>query len=405
MAELAYARALGARPARVRGSNPLGGTMKQIKTKNKTSEDKIGPEVVVKVYDPKLGMRGFLVIDSTTLGMGKGGIRMTPDVTEVEVARLARTMTFKNALADIPFGGAKGGIIWPGGSEDLKKQYMQSFARAIQLLTPKMYIAGPDVNTGEREMKWFVEATGNWRSATGKPADLCMKIFGKKGERCGIPHEFGSTGFGVAQATAVAAEVYGLNIKGATIAIEGFGNVGTFAFKYLEEVGAKVVAVADSRGGIYNANGLDYKKLMALKKERKSVADYKPGKKITRDAIFGLKVDILIPASVTDVINDKNKSSIKAKIIVEGANIPMRENVENWLWQKGIMIVPDMIANAGGVISSYAEYRGYNPKRMFDLVDKKIRKTTQAVLRKSVAEKKNPRFVAMELARIKLSKK
>ena len=258
-----------------------------------------------------------------------------------------------------------------------------------------MYIAGPDVNTGEREMKWFVEATGDWHSATGKPADLCMKIFDKKGERCGIPNEFGSTGFGVAQATAVAAEVYGLNIKGATVAIEGFGNVGTFAFKYLAEIGAKIVAVADSRGGVYNADGLDYKKLMGLKKERKSVADYKPGKKISRDAIFGLKVDILIPASVTDVINDKNKSSIKAKIIVEGANIPMRENVEHWLWQKGIMIVPDMIANAGGVISSYAEYRGYNTKRMLDLVEKKIKKTTQAVLRKSVAEKKNPRLVAM----------
>ncbi len=377
----------------------------QIKTKNKTGEDKIGPEVVVKVYDPLLGMRGFLVIDNTTLGVGKGGIRMTPDVTETEVARLARTMTFKNALADIPFGGAKAGIVWSGGSEELKKEYIQSFARAIKPLTPKMYIAGPDVNTGEREMKWFVEATGNWHSATGKPADLCMKIFGKKGERCGIPHEFGSTGFGVAQATAVAAEVYGLNIKGATVAIEGFGNVGTFAFKYLAEIGAKIVAVADSRGGVYNADGLDYKKLMGLKKERKSVADYKPGKKISRDAIFGLKVDILIPASVTDVINDKNKSSIKAKIIVEGANIPMRENVEHWLWQKGIMIVPDMIANAGGVISSYAEHRGYNPKRMLDLVEKKIKKTTQAVLRKSVAEKKNPRLVAMELARAKLSRK
>lgn len=402
MAELAYARALGARPARVRGSNPLGGTMNKL---NKKAEDKIGPEVVVKVYDPKLGMRGFLVVDNTLLGPGKGGIRMTPNVTEVEVARLARTMTFKNSLADIPFGGAKGGIIWNGGSDELKKEFMQSFAKAIQLLTPRMYIAGPDVNTGEREMKWFVEATGNWRSATGKPADLCMKIFGKKGERCGIPHEFGSTGFGVAQATAVAAEVYGLSLKGATIAIEGFGNVGTFAFQHLEKMGAKIVAVADSRGGVYNADGLNYKKLMALKKERKSVADYKPGKKITREAIFALKVDILIPASVTDVITDKNKASIKAKILVEGANIPMQEDVENWLWKKGVMIVPDMIANAGGVISSYAEYRGYNPKRMFDLVEKKIRKTTQAVLRKSVAEKKNPRLVAMELANKKLNEK
>lgn len=387
----------------------------------KKAVDKIGPEVVVKVYDPKLGMRGFLVIDNTTLGMGKGGIRMTRDVTEEEVARLARTMTFKNALADIPFGGAKGGIIWPGGSDELKKQYIQSFARAIKLLTPKMYIAGPDVNTGEREMKWFVEATSNWRSATGKPADLCILPAGRHGKfstvnqkekekrgwrgKCGIPHEFGSTGFGVAQATIVAAEVYGLNIKGATIAIEGFGNVGTFAFKHLKKAGAKIVAVADSRGAIYNANGLDYKKLMSLKKEGKSVADYKPGKKMNRESIFGLKVDILIPASITDVINDKNKSSIKAKIIVEGANIPMRENVEHWLWQKGIMIVPDMIANAGGVISSYAEHRGYNPKRMFALVEKKIKKTTREILEKSIKHGKNPRQVALNIAKEKLTTK
>ncbi|MDO8655259.1 MAG: Glu/Leu/Phe/Val dehydrogenase dimerization domain-containing protein, partial [bacterium] len=195
-------------------------------------------EYRVEVYDPKTGMRGFLVIDSTTLGPGKGGIRMTPDITEEEVARLAKTMTFKNALADIPFGGAKGGIIWNGGSDELKKQYVQSYARAIKPFVPKKYIAGPDVNTGEREMQWFVEATGIWRSATGKPANLCMKLFGKPGEKCGIPHEFGSTGFGVAQAVAVAAELKGLDIKKATVAIEGFGNVGSFAFKYLKEMGA-----------------------------------------------------------------------------------------------------------------------------------------------------------------------
>lgn len=329
---------------------------------------------------------------------------MTPDVTEVEVARLARTMTFKNALADIPFGGAKGGIIWNGGSDELKRQFIQSFAKAIKPYTPKMYIAGPDVNTGEKEMKWFVEAAKNWRSATGKPAKFILNNGSKKIVVKGLPHELGSTGFGVAHATAVAAEVYGLNIKGATVAIEGFGNVGTFAFKHLKEMGAKIVAVADSRGAIYNTNGLDYKKLIELKKERKSVTDYKPGEKMSRESIFGLKVDILIPASITDVINDKNKNSIKARIIVEGANIPMRENVENWLWQKGIMIVPDMIANAGGVISSYAEYRGYNPKRMFDLVERKIKKTTNAVLKKSIKENKNPREVAFDLAKKRLFK-
>src|SRR3989338_10950034 len=168
---------------------------------------------------------------------------MTPDVSEEEVMRLAQTMTYKNALADIPFGGAKAGIVWSGGSDELKKQYIQSFARMIKPFMPKKYIAGPDVSTGEREMQWFVEATGNWRTATGKPANYCMTVFGKKGEKCGIPHEFGSTGFGVVHATRVAADFIGLDIRKATVAIEGFGNVGSFAFQYLKELGANVVAV------------------------------------------------------------------------------------------------------------------------------------------------------------------
>ena len=360
--------------------------------------DTLGPEYIVKVYDPKTGMRGFLVIDNTTLGPGKGGIRMTPDITLEEVGRLARTMTFKNALADIPFGGAKGGIVWNGGPDELKKQYIQSYAKAIKPFIPKKYIAGPDVNTGEREMQWFVEATGSWKSATGKPANLCMSIFGKPREKCGIPHEFGSTGFGVAQAVAVAAELKGLDIKKVTVAIEGFGNVGSFAFKYLKEMGATIVAVADQEGTAYKKDGLEERTLLELKSQKKSVKNYPGAKALNHEAVFGLAVDILIPASVTDVINDSNKEKIQAKIIVEGANIPMQESVEEWLWNKGVLIVPDFVANAGGVISSYAEYRGYNPKRMFELVERKIKKTTRIVLQEALKENKNARQVALKIA-------
>ena len=131
-------------------------------------KDNFGPEYVIFVYDPALEMEGFLVVDNTALGPGKGGIRMTPDVSAEEVFRLARTMTWKNALAGIPFGGAKAGIIWRGGSDELKKQFVQSFARALKPFLVKKYIAGPDVGTGEREMQWFVEAVNNWRAATGK---------------------------------------------------------------------------------------------------------------------------------------------------------------------------------------------------------------------------------------------
>jgi len=365
-------------------------------------KDEFGPEYVVNVYNPQLGLEGFLVIDNTALGPGKGGIRMTSNVTAEEVFRLARTMTWKNALADIPFGGAKAGIVWRGGSRELKKDFIQAFARAIRFFTPKLYIAGPDINTGEQEMKWFVEATGNWRSATGKPANLCMEVFGGKGEKCGIPHEFGSTGFGVAHAAKVAAEILGIKISGAAVVIEGFGNVGSFAFKYLKKMGAKIIAVSDAGGATYNQNGLDGNKLSRLKSQKKSVSEYKDGKKMSHQAIFGLKTDILIPASVTDVINEKNKNSIKARIIVEGANIPMSEKVENELFRQGVLIVPDFVANAGGVISSYAEYRGYNPKKMFELVERKVVKTARAVLGESLKKRINPRTIALQIAKRKV---
>jgi len=366
------------------------------------TKDQFGPECVVEVYEPSLGMNGFLVIDNTALGPGKGGIRMTASVTQEEVRRLARVMTWKNALAGIPFGGAKAGIVWPGGSSELKKKYIQSFARAIKLFVPKKYIAGPDVNTGEREMRWFVEATGNWRSATGKPADLCMKILGKKKRKCGIPHELGSTGFGVAQATAIAAAMRGIDIRKSTVAIHGFGNVGTFTYLYLRDLGANIVAVANSSTAIFSERGLDHKELRQVIRGKKLLKDCANSKKLSPDDFWKIPVDILIPASVTDVINNKNKNDIKAKIIVEGANIPMREEIEKELFDRGVLVVPDFVANAGGVISSYAEYRGYNPSQMFDLVAKKIRRSVYEVLEQSLKLKKNPRDVAVTIAKAKV---
>lgn len=362
-------------------------------------QDKFGPEYVVKIYDPELGMKGYLVIDNTVLGPGKGGIRMTPDITEEEVRRLARAMTFKNALAGIPFGGAKSGIRWQGGNDLVtKKKFVQSFAKRIKFFTPKKYIAGPDVNTSEKEMQWFVEATEDWRSATGKPANLCMQIFGKPGQKCGIPHEFGSTGFGIAQATAVASKLAGQDLKNLTVAIHGFGNVGIFTYRILDNLGAKVIALADKSGAVFSEKGFDRKELEEIIKNKKNLTDYKKGQIIKNEDFWKTPADILIPASVTDVINQTNKDKIKSKIIIEAANIPMSEEVENELFKKGILIVPDIIANSGGVISSYAEYKGHNPKQMFEDIAKKIKKIVSLVMEESIKNNKNPRQVALDIA-------
>ncbi|MEK7564809.1 MAG: Glu/Leu/Phe/Val dehydrogenase [Patescibacteria group bacterium] len=360
----------------------------------KIEHDKFGPEKIITVHDSSTEMRGFLVIDNTKLGLGKGGIRMTPTVSVEEVCRLARTMTWKNALAGIPFGGAKAGIVWLGGSDTLKKRQVQSFARAISEYIPKKYIAGPDVNSGEKEMLWIAEALNNKKASTGKPKSLG-----------GLPHELGSTGFGVAHSTKIAADLLGMNIKNTRVAIEGFGNVGSFAFKFLKQMGFNVVAVSDSKATAYlekSEKGFDGKLLLSTKKKTGTVGDYPNAKKLPKEAIFGLPVDILVLATITDVINEKNKKEVKAKLIVEGSNIPMSEKIEKEFNKKGIFVIPDFVANAGGVISSYAEYKGYTPEKMFKLVEEKIKESSNIVISESLKNKLSPRETAMLIAQKKI---
>lgn len=353
--------------------------------------DEFGPEKIIEVYNPKVRLHGFVVIDNTARGPGKGGIRMTPTVTIEEVFRLARTMTWKTALADLPFGGAKSGIIV--SSEELKnrerkRELMIAFGKALRNIAPKIYIAAPDVNTGEEEMRWFVEGNGNPKSTTGKPKDLG-----------GLPHELGSTGFGVYHSTLVVAKFAKMEIKDATVAIEGFGNVGSFTAKFLYEAGAKIVAVSDSKGVIYNKDGIDVPKLLEIKKQTGSVINYRPGEVLTNEKIFELPVDILIPAAMPDVINEGNVEKIQAKIVVEASNIPAKPEIEEILHKRGILIVPDFVANAGGVISSYAEYRGYDEKKAFELIEKKIVRNTKMVLNRAKKLNVKPRDAALEIAK------
>ncbi|MCS7134900.1 MAG: Glu/Leu/Phe/Val dehydrogenase [Candidatus Aenigmarchaeota archaeon] len=360
-----------------------------------SSYDEFGPEKIIQTYDAKSGMKGILVIDNTALGPGKGGIRMTPTVSVEEVFRLARVMTWKNALAELPFGGAKGGIIADPKniSEERKKEIIQAYAKSLKEVCPSIYVAGPDVNTNEQAMKWFAEAIGDRKACTGKPKEMG-----------GLPHELGSTGFGVAHATKIALKHANIKISGATVAIEGYGNVGTFTHKFLSEWGAKVVAVSDSKGVIYDENGLDYEELMEVKQKTGSVVNYKRGKVLNNNEIFELKVDVLVPAALPDVINESNYSKVKAKIIVEAGNIVMREDVEAKLYEKGVLIVPDFVANAGGVISSWVEYIGKDEKYMFKVVEEKITKNVDLVLKKAKKENINPRIAALEIAKERVLK-
>ncbi len=364
--------------------------------------DEWGPEKVLQVYDPYTKTQGILVIDNTALGPGKGGIRMTPTVSVEEVFRLARTMTWKCAVAELPFGGAKSGIIANPKkiSKEEKLKLIRAFAIALKPVSPSQYVAAPDINTGEQEMAAYALANGSLKSCTGKPVHMCVR----PGEKCGIPHEYGSTGYGVFHATRVAAEHISINLKKATIAIDGFGNVGSFLAKYISEFGAKVVAVSDSRGCVYNPDGLDYGKLKKVKEEARSVVNYEPGQVLKNEELFELPVDILVPASIPDVINERNADKIEAKLIVEAANIPATHESEERLHEKGVLVVPDIIANAGGVISSYAEYMGENPQRMFEMVEENIVRNVRSVIKKAEEEKITPRDAALEIAQERIRK-
>ncbi|MEM2808579.1 MAG: Glu/Leu/Phe/Val dehydrogenase dimerization domain-containing protein, partial [Candidatus Caldarchaeum sp.] len=218
--------------------------------------DEWGPEKVVFVYDPDTGMRGVLVIDNTAIGPGKGGIRFTPTVTPVEVFRLARVMTWKCALAGLPFGGAKGGIMGDPNKVD-RVAWMKSFAKAIKPYVPLQYVAATDMGTTELDMAVFAHEVGDVRACTGKPSEMG-----------GIPHELGTTGYGVAVATDLTLKMLNkfgsisLDPREATVAIQGFGNVGSFTAKFLDELGYKIVAISDISGCIYNPEGLDIPLIM-----------------------------------------------------------------------------------------------------------------------------------------------
>lgn len=347
--------------------------------------DALGPEKIIRFYDPKTGLKGFLVIDNTKRGPAKGGVRMRPDVDEMEVFRLARAMTLKCAMADLPFGGGKSGIIADPQTltKAQKKSLCVAYGKAIKHLAPSEYVSAPDMNTAEEEMAWIAEGNGNKKSVTGKPKKLG-----------GIPHELGSTGFGVYHSTLVALKHLHLDVRRITFAVEGFGNVGEFAAKFLCDAGAKLVAVSDSKGVLVNYNGIDFARLKKIKEQKGSVTAY-GGSILDGNKILDVHCDVLVTAAVKDLVKAEDAARLQFKLVVEGSNIPMSHATEELLFQRDILVIPDFVANAGGVISSYVEYKGGSVKDMWKMVEQKVVKNTKLVL----AEKnKCPRCIADAIA-------
>lgn len=344
--------------------------------------DELGPEKIVHLYDPHTGMRGFVVVDNTACGPALGGVRMANDVSVDEVYRLARAMTLKNAAAGLPHGGGKAGLVADPKGKD-KSSLVRGFARSIRELTS--YVPGPDMGTDETCMGLIWDEIGR---SVGLP-----RVLG------GIPlDEIGATGFGLARCAEVAGEFAGLKLKGATLAIEGFGNVGRPAARFLAELGVKLVAASDTRGTVYDPQGLDIEKLTQTKQRTGTVSSYAGGRKMEAKDLFGVACDILIPAARPDCIHEGNVESIKVKLILQGANIPATPAAEATLRERGVLVVPDFIANAGGVICASVEYHGGTQAMAFDMIAQRIRDNTQAVLTRSQEERISPRQAAVDLA-------
>lgn len=362
--------------------------------------DEWGPEKVLQVYDPDTGMKGVLVIDNTSKGPGKGGIRFAPSVTPLEVFRLARTMTWKCAASGLPFGGAKGGIIADPNKVD-RVSWMKSFAKMIRPYCPSQYIAATDVGTTELDMAIFAHEIGDMRACTGKPSELG-----------GIPHELGTTGYGVSVALQTAFDILKelkiiqLSKSQTRVVIQGFGNVGSFAARFLDQNGIKVVGVSDVSGFIYSKdkNGLNIPKLMKDMKGKAKLSDLKDYEYDLRDKdeIFEIDLDIFIPAAMGGVINNKTAPKLLGngvKMVVEAANIPTTVDACEYLYKNKIWVIPDFLANAGGVIGSFVEYQGRTEKEAFDLIEYKITKNIKEVLTEAIMKEENPRKIATELSK------
>ena len=296
---------------------------------------------------------GYRVQHNNTRGPFKGGIRYHHHVDIDEVRSLATLMTWKTALVDIPYGGGKGGIgINPSDYSKVElERISRKFFRAIDpIIGVNIDIPAPDVNTNAQVMSWFMDEYSQTHGytpgiVTGKP----LELGGSEGREA-------ATGRGTAIITREAAEKWNIDLKGAKVVVQGFGNVGSYAAKFLHEYGCKIIGVSDISGGLYAPDGFDVEELFDYNYKHRTIDGYQYGKKITNEELLALECDFLIPAALGSAINEDNVESLNCKIIIEAANGPVTGEAADKLWKKKIAIIPDILTNAGGVTVSYFEW-------------------------------------------------
>ncbi|TWP43493.1 Glu/Leu/Phe/Val dehydrogenase [Lentzea tibetensis] len=356
--------------------------------------DEWGPEKVVAVSDRRTGMKGVLVIDNTARGMGKGGTRMSPSVTSAEIARLARVMTWKWAGVDLFFGGAKAGIVFDPASAG-KEAALRAFVRKLSNEVPREYVLGLDMGLTERDAAIVQDELGDRGAMMGAPAELG-----------GLPYdELGVTGFGVAE---VADEL--MSLQGKRVAIQGFGAVGAAAAKRFTELGASVVAVSSVHGALHDPDGLDVAGLLKLRAEHGDLAVKEYGSVLALGAELRVQCDVLVPAALQDVIDADLAGELDATLVVEGANLPTSVAAQEVMASRGITVVPDFIANAGGVVAAAfgmdARYSPFpvNPVTVLDAVSEKLRANASRVIVEAKNRGTTTHVAARELAQERVLK-
>ncbi|WP_393054910.1 Glu/Leu/Phe/Val dehydrogenase [Streptomyces sp. LN549] len=357
--------------------------------------DDWGPEKIVVVSHRRTGMKGVLVIDNTARGIGKGGTRMSPHVTVEEVARLARVMTWKWAGVDLFYGGAKAGIVADPASPD-KEAILRAFARALSNEVPREYVMGLDMGLTEDDAAVIQDELGDRGAAVGTPEHLGGVAYDK----------LGVTGYGVVEATDAAAAHLGLPLSAARVAIQGFGAVGHAAAARFAELGATVVAVSTAKGALHNPRGLDVRTLLAAREEHGDdfVNRHPDGIVIAPGEELTVDCDILVPAALQDVIDHDAAHRIKAKLVVEGANLPTSAQAQEILARRGIAVLPDFVANAGGVVAAAfamdSRYSGFRPDTdvIFQTISERLRTNAVVVLEEAERRGTTPHHAGRSLA-------
>jgi len=357
--------------------------------------DEIGPEKIVYLHDPDTGLKGVIVVDTMSLAGAGGGTRMLPDITTEEMFGLARAMTYKFAMMDLPVGGSKAGI-WadPGMPREQKDAVLKAFGRLVKPVIESGVTVASDMGTDTEDVDTIYAGAGLDNKTSG------LSLQKKDGE----PLENHATGYGVVVAARSACEFAGIDMKEAAVAIEGFGKAGGGVARYMEEAGATVVAMSNIDCTVYNKNGLDINSLLSVRETSRdrALSEYADAQHLSREDIFSLPVDILVPGARPYVINGKNADNVQAKVISSIANNPVTDEADHILFKKRIQFMPDFLSNSGGVVIAILDLLGGTADDLFHSLDALIEPLTKEILSDAKKEVTPARILAMKRIKEKI---